>query len=227
LSAAIGRPLPDNFGTVTVFQSNKLKAAQDAVAMFDRLVIAMLVLTVLLLIATIALALNRRRIVIGLAVGMIVALVIASAIISSIKTQALDLISSPDARGAADATISTLVSRLQIMTNGLVAVGVAVALIAFLTGPSRPAVAIRTWASRVTRFLAGKIDHDGPPASMIWIQRNVNVLRWGGLLVGLGLLLFVVSGWWSLFFTVLVVGLYEAAISYAAAREPVSAAPVS
>ena len=48
LQAASKRTLPDDFGVVTVFESDKLKAAQDAVSLFDKVVIALLVVTVLL-----------------------------------------------------------------------------------------------------------------------------------------------------------------------------------
>ena len=43
-------------------------------------------------------------------------------------------------------------------------------------------------------------------------------LRWAGIVLGGLALAFLVHGWWSLFFTVLVVGLFEAAVSFAVAR---------
>jgi hypothetical protein len=218
LSAALGRPLPDTFGTVTVFQSDKLKAAQDAVTMFDNLVIAMLIVTVLLVVATIVLALDRRRIIIGLSLGTVFAIAVASVVIGAIKSQVLDLIVDPDSRLAASDTISALVSRLHLLTDALVAIGLAVALIAFLTGPSRPATAIRRSVTRGVRYLGGKVDADGAPGALVWVQRYATELRWGGLVVGAGLLLFAVNGWWGLFLTLVIIGLFEAAVAYAAAR---------
>jgi len=225
LSSATGRTLPGSFGVVTVFQSDKLKAAQDAVTLFDRAVTVLLVVTLLLLVATIALALDRRRIIIGLALGTVAAFGLALAIIGAIKGQVLDLIVDPQARAAANDMVSTLVGRLHLLTNAFIALGLAVALIAFVTGASRPAVAIRAWASLVTRYLGGKVDRDGAPAAMIWMQDHVNELRWGALVVGFGLLVFVVNGWWGLFLTVLVIGLFEAALTYAAAQRAGPASP--
>jgi hypothetical protein len=43
-------------------------------------------------------------------------------------------------------------------------------------------------------------------------------LRWGGAAVAVVVLLFLVSGWWGLFFTLLVAGLYEAGLTYVATR---------
>ena len=227
LSSALGRSLPENFGVVTVFQSDKLKAVQDGVALFDNLITALLILTVLMVVATVGLALDRRRIIIGLSLGMVFTLALASTIIAAIKSQALDLITDPTSRVAAGDTVTTLVSRLHLITNGLIAVGLAVALIAFLTGGSRLAVGIRSGASRLVRALGSKVDSEGAPAALVWVQQHSTELRWGGLVVGFGLLVFAVNGWVGLFVTLLVVGLFEAAIAYAAARQHDESVPVS
>ncbi len=98
---------------VTVFESDKLKAAQDAVTLFDKVVIALLVVTVLLLAATIA----PGRSTVGAS---------SSAWPSArwrrspspspssrpIKAQVLDLVGDPTTRRAAGKTIQTLVIRL-------------------------------------------------------------------------------------------------------------------
>jgi hypothetical protein len=178
----------------------------------------MLVVTVLLLVATIALALDRRRIIIGLSLGTVFAILVAGAVISVIKGQVLDLITDPTSRLAAKNTVSTLVGRLHLITDALVAIGLAVALIAFLTGGSRIAVSIRRGAARTVRYLGGKVDHNGPPAALVWVQDHGTALRWAGLIVGVGLLVFLVKGWVGLFLTLLVVGLFEAAIAFAVAR---------
>ena len=218
LSKALGRSLPENFGVITVFQSDKLKAAQDAVSLFDKLIVGLLVVTALLVIATIALAIDRRRIIIGLSLGTVFALAIATVVIGAIKSQVLDLISDPESRLAAKDTVAALVSRLHLLTDALIAIGLAIALIAFLTGGSRLAVGIRDGAARLARYLAGKVDSQGAPAAMVWVQAHATELRWGGLIVGFGLLLLLVNGWWGLFLTLLLVGLFEAAVAYAAAR---------
>ncbi|MGZ4704885.1 MAG: hypothetical protein ACXWCM_08455 [Acidimicrobiales bacterium] len=218
LQSSVKRTLPDDFGVITVFQSDKLKAAQDAVTLFDRVVIALLVVTVLLIAATIALAVNRRRTIIGLALGAVAAFAIAVAILKTIKAQVLDLIGDPTTRTAAGKTISTLVVRLDWIVYALVAIGLAVALIAFLTGSSRLAVRIRGGAAHVGGYLIGRGDDRGAPELVAWVQDNARALRWAGIVLGGLALAFVVHGWWSLFFTVLVVGLFEAAVAFAVAR---------
>jgi hypothetical protein len=218
LQASSKRTLPADFGVVTVFQSDKLKAAQDAVSLFDKVVIALLVVTVLLAAATIALAYNRRRIIIGLALGSVAAFAVAVAILKTVKAQVLDLVGDPTTRKAAGKTIQTLVLRLDWIVYALVAVGLAVALIAFLTGASRVAVSIRRGVAHGGGYLLGRGDDRGAPKLVAWVQQHAKVLRWAGIVLGGLALAFLVHGWWSLFFTLLVVGLFEAAIAFAVAR---------
>ncbi len=225
LQAASKRTLPDNFGVVTVFQSDKLKAAQDAVKLFDQVVVALLVVTVLLIAATVALAINRRRTIIGLALGSVAAFAVAVAILKTIKAQVLDLIGDPTTRRAAGKTISTLVVRLDWIVEALVAVGLAVALIAFLTGSSRLAVRIRGGSAHLGGYLIGRGDDRGAPKLVAWVQQHARGLRWAGVVLGGLVLAFLVHGWWSLFFTVLVVGLFEAAVTFAVARAAATPAP--
>ena len=206
LAAALNRPVPETFGVITVFSSDKLKAAQDAVSLFDKLTIAMVVVTVLLLIATIALALDRRRILIVLGLGTVVAIALAAAVINAVKGQVLDLITDPTNRGAVRATASTLVSRLHLITDALVAIGLAVALIAFLTGGSRLAVAIRRGTVRAFRAVTGEVDAATQPKAIGLAAGPPRRGSLGRCVVGVLVLLFLVDGWWGLFFTLLVVG---------------------
>jgi hypothetical protein len=219
LETAVGRTAPENFGVITVFQSDKLKAAQDAVSLFDKLTIGLVVAAVVLFIATVALALDRRRILIVLGLGTVVAIALAAAVINAIKGQVLGMIANPEYRGAVSTTVTTLVTRLRLITDALVVVGLAMAIIAFLTGGSRLAVAIRRETVRGFRALTGPVDPDSQPKALVWVQAHVNQARWAGAVLGV-LALFVIDGWWGLFFTVLIVGLYEAALAYLATRRP-------
>ena len=48
LSAALGRPLPADFGVITVFKSDQLKLAQEGLKLFNAVIVVVLILTVLL-----------------------------------------------------------------------------------------------------------------------------------------------------------------------------------
>jgi hypothetical protein len=225
LSAAIGRPLPENFGTITVFKSDQLAAAQDAVNLFDKLVVALLIVTVLLIIATIVVAVRRRRAIVALALGAVVALIIANTIINALKDQIVGLVGSPEARAAAKATVNQLVDRLDLITRSLIVLGIVVALVAFLTGDSRPARAIRRESARAGRAIVGTSSGDSVPRGVRWVHDHVVELRWAALALALLLLLFVVSGWVGLAITLVVLALVEAGVSYIGTREWPDAEP--
>ena len=52
LSSALGRPLPPDFGQITVFQSDDLAAAQNAVTLFDKLTYALIIFSLLMIVVT-------------------------------------------------------------------------------------------------------------------------------------------------------------------------------
>jgi hypothetical protein len=219
LSTALGRQLPDDFGTVTVFKSDQLAAAQDAVNLFDKLVVAMLIVTLLFIVATIVVAVRRRRAIIALALGAVVALIIANTVINALKDQIVGLVGGAEARAAAKATVTQLVNRLDLITRSLIVLGLVVALIAFLTGGTRLAGAIRRESARAGRALAGTASGDSVPRGVRWMHDHVNELRWGALALALLLLLFLVSGWVGLAVTLVVLGLFEAGVSYVGTSE--------
>ena len=218
LSDALGRPLPSDFGVITVFKSDQLKLAQEGLKLFNAVIVVVLVLTVLLFAATIALAHKRRRAIIALALGSVAALVVATAVARVIKGQILGLVGNAQARDAAKATISQLVNRLDLITRSLLVLGLAVAIIAFMTGDSRWARRIRRRSAQLGRYLAGGVPADQVPKPVIWARQHVALLRWGGVVLAVLALLFVVSGWVGLLVTLVVAGLFEAAVSYVATR---------
>jgi len=202
-----------------VFKSDQLKAAQVAVRMFDTLVVVLLVLTLVLIVVTLALATNRRRTIIYLALGMVVALVIANAVVNALKDQIVGLVGGAQARAAAKATVQQLINRLDLITYTLVVLGLVVALLAFLTGGSRLAVLIRRESARAGRALVGTATGDTVPRGVRWMHSHAAELRWAALAVALLLLFFVVSGWLGLLLTLLVLGLFEAGVSYVGSRQ--------
>ena len=75
LENALGVTLGDDFGQFTVYDDGKLAAAQDAVSLFDRFVVVLLPLGVVLVAAALWISHRRRRTLLqvcfGLAVGMV------------------------------------------------------------------------------------------------------------------------------------------------------------
>ena len=76
ISTALGRPIPDDFGTIEVFDASQLTAVPRAVQWFQQGVVAFVVLAVLLIGAALLGAPDRRRIAIWLGLGAAVTFVI-------------------------------------------------------------------------------------------------------------------------------------------------------
>ena len=70
LSAALGVPLPSNFGQITLVRSSDLATVRQAVKDFDGLTLVLPLITIALIALSLWLSVNRRRTVLQLAVGV-------------------------------------------------------------------------------------------------------------------------------------------------------------
>jgi hypothetical protein len=107
VESALGRDLPDDFGQLVVFESERLaeaqasvENAQRAVALIKRATWLLAVLSVVFIGATIILARHRWRAGLGLALGTTVAMVLSRALVNRVVDDAPDV-----APGAAVADI--------------------------------------------------------------------------------------------------------------------------
>lgn len=220
LSTALGRPLPDGFGVFTVFQSDQLAAAQDAVTMFDRLVYLLIGLTVILIVAALALSRNRRRTVVVLGLGIALSMVVANAIVSAIEDQVVGLIGGEVPRKAAATTIASLVSSLEVSTTTLAWLGLLVVVAAFLAGDSRTAVGVRravsSGANRARSVGSSVVGHDRGTVTVTplpVVARNHGAFRVGGVIATMLWLIVIDITWVKLALVLVVFVAYQAAIS--------------
>jgi hypothetical protein len=145
LQAALGpsHPLPENFGTITVFEKSQLSVVQKAVQWFQRGVWALIVLAVLLIAAAFLVAPDRRRIAIWVGLSTAVMLVAFRSIARAVGKHVIANIELQRNRDAATSTLHQVFATYRSVTAAFIALGLLVALVAFLAGPSRAAVAIR------------------------------------------------------------------------------------
>ena len=229
LSTALGRDLPEDFGVFTVLQSDQLASAQRLVSIFDRLVYVIVGLAVVLFIATIALARNRRRTVLVLALGIALSMVIGNALVSALQDQIIGLVGNEARRAAAATTIENLVSSLRVITTTLVWVGLAVVAGAFLAGDSRVAVGVRravvTGAQRARSTGASVVGRDGGAAAPLPIvAEHRSAFRVGGVAVTMLWLIVTDITWVKLGLILLVFAIYQGAI-VVLSRTPSADAP--
>jgi hypothetical protein len=132
LEAATGRDLPENFGQLTVYQSDKLaeaqasvQSAQRAFALVRRSTVLLVILAVVFIVATILLAHRRWHATLWLALGSLVAMMLSRLLVNRIVDEAPDLVTRPGARAA-------VANILDDATRGLLRLTALIGLLAIL-----------------------------------------------------------------------------------------------
>jgi hypothetical protein len=184
---AFGIDLRDDFAQITVYNSDTLAQAQDAVALFDKAVVASLVVTVVLVIAAIALARPRRRTVLQLSLGIVAGFIVAWLAIEVATNEVLGLISDDVNRGAATRVVDGILSNLRGVTRLVSGVAIGATLVAFLTGDSPWARRTRAFFSAIVRRrpLPSGEQTSGTLTALGWIDRHRDGLRVAGLIAAL------------------------------------------
>jgi hypothetical protein len=139
LEAALGRDLPDDFGQVVVYRSDRLADAQASVESAQQtLVVAkrafwvLLAATVVFLALTIVLARDRWRAALLLGLGAVAAMVIARTIIRRIRDDAPELVVRPGAKAAVTSILDDAAGGLLRAFGVVLGLAVAVAAVAFI-----------------------------------------------------------------------------------------------
>jgi hypothetical protein len=129
LATALGTRLPPGFGQLTIMRRTDLTQLQATVRMLDRLVDALVLLTIALLAVTVLTARNRRRTVVQLAGGLVLGLGAAALLVRYLERIVLEAITHPDGTQAAGVLLGELTDSLRsvalIIAAGALAAGVA------------------------------------------------------------------------------------------------------
>src|SRR5205807_5577665 len=125
---------------VELFDASQLEKARSAVHLLDRARIVLVALVFLLLAGALALSGNRRRTLMRWGLGLVAAMATTAALLALGRSAYLSAAQNHDAAAAA---FDILVRFLRNGIRIIAALGLIVALAAFLSGPSRPAVWIR------------------------------------------------------------------------------------
>jgi hypothetical protein len=107
------------------------------------------IITVLIAAVGVLLAVHRRRALIGAGIGFALGMLLLGIVLTVFRAFYLDHLPPGANQAAAGAVYDTLVRFMRATVRAVFAVAVVTALGAFLIGPSRPAVAIRTACRRV------------------------------------------------------------------------------
>jgi hypothetical protein len=175
LGPALGVTLPEDFGQVTIMTADQLSGYQDTVRTLGRLLGLFVLLSLLLVVLTVIVASDRRRVVIWLGVGITGTILLAGVFLRRVEGRILDQVSRPGARAAAQDVFDQVSNSLRGAAVLVLAVAILAALVAYLLG--RPPWLRRAagWGRRVTASRPQGSELD------VWIADHADAVRIGGI----------------------------------------------
>ena len=213
-----GKPLPSDFGQITLLQSSALGPAQAAVKWFDRLTWILPLVTAALIALTIWLSRRRRRTVIALGIGAAIAIFITRVIVVRGSTYLTDQLKSGGGLHLAKDVVNASLGPLTTITIWICVIGVVVAVLVWLLGRRDVREGVVAVSKRATGQAAEVKIPESPVTS--WVGNHVLSVRWGVLVVGLIVLALTASSWLGIILTIVVVLLLEAVLSLIAGQWP-------
>jgi hypothetical protein len=172
---------------VELFDASQLEKARSAVHLLDRLRIVLVVLVFVLLGVALLLSGNRRRTLMRWSLGVVVAMAITAALLAFARSAFLGVAKNRD---TAAAVFDILTSLLRNGVRTIAVLGLIVAVAAFLSGPSRPAVRTREGTRRLIGGI-GRADQPGwePGPVGTWVTAHKIALRVAGVALAILVLL--------------------------------------
>ncbi|MFF2306677.1 hypothetical protein ACFVVP_29780 [Streptomyces sp. NPDC058128] len=191
--------IPEIHTDFTVVKSEDIGKVKTGFRLLQVMGLWLPVLAVLLVVAGVLLSTHRRRTVIASAIGVAVAALVLGIALTVFRTVYLNALPDTVSQPAAGSVYDALIHFLRTTVRMVVTLGLVVALAAWLTGPSRPAVVVRRmWNSGIdaTRAAADRAGLRTGPVGP-FVRRYRTWITW--ILVALAVLVYVLwdhpTGW--------------------------------
>jgi hypothetical protein len=219
IESALGVTLPANFAAIPIYQGNQLSVAQQAVVQVKRGLTLLVIGTIFSLGLAIWISTRRRRTTLQFGIWLIIDVVVLTSVLRAVRTQLIDQVPAGVYRAGADAGVQIVFVTLRERGTQLLWLGILIAVVAYLVGPGRAAVALRRWAVLAWQFLSQRARRYGAVAvaeGPDFARAHLDPLRIGGL-VAAGVLLIFFTSWVGLFWILVLLGLYELLVTAVAA----------
>ena len=213
-----GKPLPSDFGQITLLQSDALGPAQTAVKWFDRLTWILPLVTAALIALTIWLSRRRARTAIALGIGAAVAIFVTRVIVKRASLYLTDQLEGGSGEHIVRDVVNASLGPLTTITIWICVIGVVAALLVWLLGRRDVRAGVVAAGKRVAGQPAEITLPDSPVTT--WIVNHVVGVRWGVLVVGLIVLALVTSSWLGIVLAIVVVLLLEGFLSFMTGQWP-------
>jgi hypothetical protein len=213
LEGALGTDLPDNFGQFTVYGEGKLAAVQDAIELFDRLVVVLLPLGVVLAALALWLSHRRRRTLLQLAVGLALGMVLIRRVGFRVQDEVATLPPRPAGQESASLAAEAFLKPLTTFGGWVLAGAIVVIVLAVLTGDYPWVVSLRCRATALwTQAVAATGERARDEATVAWITAHRDALLAAGGIVALVILWVADLSWLGLLLVLALVAAYEIAV---------------
>ena len=213
-----GKPLPSDFGQITLLQSNALGPAQTAVKWFDRLMWILPLVTAALMALTLWVSRRRGRAAIALGIGAAVAIFVARVVIVRASQYLTEQVKSGSGQHILKEIVNASLGSLTTITIWVCVIGVIVAVVIWALGRRD----VRAGVVAAGRRVAGQATEIKVPDSPVtqWIVNHMTPVRWGVLVVGLIVLALVTSSWLGIILVLVVEVLLQGFLSLISAQWP-------
>ncbi|SED02735.1 hypothetical protein [Streptomyces sp. TLI_105] len=157
----VAAKIPEIHTDFTVVRSDDIGKVKTAFSLLQAMGMWLPVIAVLLVAGGVLLAVHRRRTLVAAALGVAVAAIVLGVGLTVFRTVYLNALPATVSPAAAGSVYDTLVRFLRTSVRVFATLGILIALAAWLSGPSRPAVLVRgLWRSGITATRA-TADHAG------------------------------------------------------------------
>jgi hypothetical protein len=133
----------EEVGEVVALRRSQVNDFRDALDLVRRLVVALPVIAIVLIAAAVGLASDRRRMLARAGVGIVVTMALTAVALRIARRAVADRVEIDERRQAVESLWGRLFETLFQQTATLAAIGLVIALGAWLAGPSRLAVGLR------------------------------------------------------------------------------------
>ncbi len=207
LEGLLNRQLPDAFGQLVVYKSDRLanaqeslKRAQEAVVLARRALVALLVTTVVAFAACLLVSVRRGRTALILLLASAATMLLTRAVINRVIAEAPTLAVQPGARAAIRSTVTTITQGLLTGVTLIALLGLVVAVGIALAGDSSLARSVRGRAGSAKSGVRGLVAGRGDAVAIAAFAAAVVVILIAGFGVGSLVVAAVLAvlGWWAM-----------------------------
>ncbi|WP_234443768.1 hypothetical protein [Streptomyces sp. NRRL B-24484] len=150
---SVASKIPDVHTNFVIFSSKDVGKIRTYFRLLEIMGNWLPILTVIVAAGGVFLAVNRRRALIGAAIGIALAMLLIGVVLTIFRAYYLDHLPPGANQAAAGTVYDTLIRFMRASIRAIGAVAVVTAVGAFLIGPSKPAVAVRTACRRIIASL--------------------------------------------------------------------------